>query len=78
MAQDRYGLSPSTASAAAVAAYVDGVDRLVGGHEGAEECFDRAVAADPGFALARIGRSGSPLLAGRGAPGRAAAAQART
>jgi hypothetical protein len=77
MGRDRYGLALSTASAAAVAAYVDGVDRLLAAHDGAEAAFDRAVAADPGFALAHIGRARSRQLAGRGTDAQAAAAQAR-
>lgn len=42
--RDRYGLSLSTVSAAAGQAYVEGVDRFLAAHAGAEECFDRAVA----------------------------------
>lgn len=74
MACDRYGLALSTGSAAAVAAYVDGVDRFLAAHDGAEECFARAVAADPDFALGHIGRARSLQLAGRGADAWAAAA----
>jgi len=77
MAQDRYGLALSTTSAAAAAAYVDGVDRFLAARDGAEEGFTRAVAADPGFALAHIGRARSLQLAGRGAEAQAAAAQGR-
>ena len=75
MPHDRYGLS-LTASPAAAAAYVDAVDRLLAAREGALEGFDRAVAADPGFALAHVGRSRSLLVAGRGVEGRAAATAA--
>ena len=75
MPHDRYGLS-LTASPAAAAAYVDAVDRLLAAREGALEGFDRALAVDPGFALAHVGRSRSLLVAGRGAEGRAAAAAA--
>jgi hypothetical protein len=77
MLRDRYGLSLSTSSAAATRAYVEGVDRFLAAHAAAEECFDRAVAADPGFALAHIGRARSLQLQGRGALAQAAALQAR-
>jgi hypothetical protein len=74
MARDRYGLALSTGSPEAVTAYVDGVDRFLAAHDGAEECFARAVAADPEFALGHIGQARSLQLAGRGADARAAAA----
>ena len=77
MIRDRYGLSLSTSSAAAGQAYVEGVDRFLGAHAAAEECFDQALAADPGFALAHIGRARSLQLLGRGALAQAAAARAR-
>ena len=73
MPNDRYGLSLTTTPPTA-AVYVDAVDRLLAAREGALEGFDRALAADPGFALAHIGRSRSLLVAGRGPEGRAAAA----
>jgi len=75
MPNDRYGLSLTTTPPTA-AVYVDAVDRLLAAREGALEGFDRALAADPGFALAHIGRSRSLLVAGRGPEGRAAAAAA--
>ncbi len=78
MPEDRYGLSLSTSSVAAARAYVDAVDRLLAAHDGAEEGFDRALAVDPGFALAHIGRARSLQLNGRGALAQAAAAQARS
>ncbi|HEY7651948.1 MAG TPA: tetratricopeptide repeat protein [Methylomirabilota bacterium] len=77
MEQDRYGLPLSTSSAAAARAYVDGVDRLLAAHEGAEAAFDHALAADPEFALAHLGRARSLQVEGRSAPARAAAAEAR-
>lgn len=73
MARDRYGLALSTESAEAQSAYVDGVDRFLAAHDGAEECFARAVSADPDFALGHIGRARSLQLAGRGAEARTAA-----
>ena len=77
MIRDRYGLSLSTASAPAAQAYVEGVDRFLGAHVAPDECFDQAVAADPGFALGHIGRARSLQLLGRGALAQAAAARAR-
>jgi stage V sporulation protein SpoVS len=77
MARDRYGLPLSTASGAAAAAYVEGVDRFLAAHAGAEESFERAVAADPAFALAQVGWARSLQLLGRGAPAQEAAGRAR-
>ncbi len=71
MPHDRYGLSLTTTPAAAEA-YVDAVDRLLAAREGALEGFDRALALDPDFALAHVGRSRALLTAGRGPEGRAA------
>ena len=77
MIRDRYGLPLSTSSAPAARAYVEGVDRFLAAHAASEECFDQAVAADAGFALAHIGRARSLQLLGRGALAQAAAARAR-
>ncbi|MFT3912498.1 MAG: hypothetical protein QM737_23930 [Ferruginibacter sp.] len=55
--EDRYGLTLSTTSAEAAAAYREGVDLLLAAWTGAAEAFDRAVAADPDFALAHIARA---------------------
>jgi tetratricopeptide (TPR) repeat protein len=70
-------LPVTTPSSDALAAYVDGVDRLLSANAGAEACFDRAIAADPGLALAHIGRARSLQLQGRAADARQAAATAR-
>jgi hypothetical protein len=75
MPTDRYGL-PLATSPEAAAVYGDAVDRLLAAREGALEGFDRALAADPGFALGHIGRSRSLLVAGRGPEGRAATSAA--
>jgi len=53
---DRYGLPVSTTVAAARDAYVEGVNLLLTVYPGAGAAFDRAIAADPKFALAHIGR----------------------
>ena len=50
MLADRYDLSLSTASAVARDAYVEGCDLALTLYPGAVEAFDRAIAADPGFA----------------------------
>jgi len=65
MLTDRYGLPLSTTSAAARDAYVEGVDLLLTVYPGAAASFDRAIAADPAFALAHIGRARASQLAGR-------------
>lgn len=65
MLTDRYGLPLSTSSAAARDAYVEGVDLLLTVYPGAAASFDRAIAADPAFALAYVGRARASQLAGR-------------
>jgi tetratricopeptide (TPR) repeat protein len=65
MLTDRYGLPLSTTSAAARDAYVEGVDLLLTVYPGAAASFERAIAADPAFAMAYIGRARASQLAGR-------------
>src|SRR5690606_37073851 len=65
MLKDRYGLPLSTSSAAARDAYVEGVDLLLTVYPGAAASFDRAIAVDPDFALAYIGRARAAQLAGQ-------------
>ncbi|MCP3473878.1 tetratricopeptide repeat protein [Bradyrhizobium sp. CCGUVB1N3] len=55
--QDRYGLPLSTISDAAASAYREGVDLLLAGWTGAAETLERAIEADPDFALAHIARA---------------------
>jgi len=57
MLTDRYGLVLSTASAAARDAYVEAADLALTFYPGAAEAYDRAIAADPGFALAYAGKA---------------------
>lgn len=64
MLTDRYGLAVSTTVAAARDAYVEGVDLLLTVYPGAASAFDRAIAADPGFALPHIGKARAFQLAG--------------
>jgi Tfp pilus assembly protein PilF len=57
MQQDRYGLPLSTESSEAADAYRDGFDRMLSAWPGAAEAFERAITADPDFALAQIARA---------------------
>lgn len=75
---DRYGLPLSTTSSAAHNAYQSAVDLLLAAQAGAEQRFADALAADPGFALAAIGRARVLAVCGRVGEARAAAALART
>ena len=52
MLTDWHGLPLSTTSSAARDAYVEGCEAKLTAHPGAIPAFDRALAADPGFALA--------------------------
>ena len=65
MLTDRYGLPLSTNSVTARDAYVEGVDLLLTVYPGAAASFERAIAADPAFALPYIGRARASQLAGR-------------
>src|SRR5215472_1584632 len=55
--EDRHGLPLSTASTEAAEAYRDGIDLMLSAWPGAAEAFERAIAADPDFALAHIARA---------------------
>jgi tetratricopeptide (TPR) repeat protein len=57
MLTDRYDLALSTASAAARDAYVQASDLALTFYPGAAEAYDRAIAADPGFALGHAGKA---------------------
>lgn len=76
MVQDRYGLRLSTASPEARDAYVEGCDLLLRMYPGAAASFERAAAADPGFALAHAGRARVLQLRGDPAGAREAIAAA--
>ncbi|HEX5378377.1 MAG TPA: tetratricopeptide repeat protein [Phenylobacterium sp.] len=54
---DRGGLPLSTGSAAAAAHYREGVDLMLSAWTGGAEALDRAIAADPDFALAHAARA---------------------
>ncbi|MBB4361699.1 hypothetical protein GGD65_002724 [Bradyrhizobium sp. CIR18] len=55
--EDRYGLPLSTTSDAAASAYREGVDLMLAGWTGMAEMLERAIAADPDFALPHIARA---------------------
>jgi tetratricopeptide (TPR) repeat protein len=74
---DRYDLSLSTASAAARDAYVQGCDLALTLYPGAVDAFDRAIAADPGLALAHAGKAQVLIREGNVAAARAALAEAK-
>src|SRR5579862_3762677 len=72
MLTDRYGLPSSTASPAARDAYVAGCEAKLTMYPGAVEAFDRAIAADPGFALAHAAKAHLLLERGDATASRAA------
>ena len=75
---DRYGLPLSTSSDAAVQAYRDGIDLMLSAWPGADAAFDRAIAADPAFALAHAARARAHMNAAQPVEARACIATART
>ncbi len=77
MLKDRYDLPLSTRSAAARDAYVEGYDLALTLYPGAVEAFDRALAADPGLAIANAGKAQVLMREGKAAAGRAAMAAAK-
>jgi tetratricopeptide (TPR) repeat protein len=76
MLTDRYELPLSTASSAARDAYVEGCEAKLTMYPGAIEAFDRAIAADPGFALAHAAKAHALLERGDAAAARASMAAA--
>ena len=77
MLADRYDLPVSTASAAARDAYVEGYDLALTLYPGAVEAFDRALATDPGLALAHAGKAQILMREGKAAAARTALAAAK-
>ena len=73
---DRHALPLSTASTAARAAYVEGCEVKLTMQPGAIEAYDRAVAADPGFALAHVAKAQALAERGEAVAARAAMATA--
>src|SRR6202047_4172596 len=78
MSTDRYELPLSTASSAARDAYVQGCEAKLTMYPGAIEGFDRAIAADPRFALAHAARAHVLLERGAAAAARASMAAANS
>src|SRR5262245_38373794 len=76
MLEDRYGLPLSTVSAARDA-YVEGTNLLLSAGPSPERAYERAIAEDPGFALAHAGRARALFLAARLPEAREAAREAR-
>src|ERR1700736_4919948 len=74
---DRFGPSLSTVSAEAVASYFAGVDLLPSANVGVEAHLERAVAADPYFALAHIARARMLQLRARMPEAKVAVTRAR-
>jgi len=72
MLADRYGNAVSTSSVAARDAYVEGCDLLFSGNAGPLLAFQRAIAADPDFALAHAAKARVLQLRGDPAAARAA------
>jgi tetratricopeptide (TPR) repeat protein len=77
MLTDGYGLPLSTASAAARDAYVQGCESKLTMYPDAIEAFDRAIAADPNFALAHAARAHLLLERGDAMAARASMAAAK-
>jgi tetratricopeptide (TPR) repeat protein len=73
MLEDRYGLPLSTSSRAARDAYVEGVDCILSAVGSPEAHLERALEADPDFALAHAALARTLLVAAQGPQARAAA-----
>ncbi len=78
MLTDRYELPLCTSSSAARDAYVEGCEAKLTMYPGAIEAFDRAIAADPGFALAHAAKGHAVLERGDAAGARVSMAAANT
>src|SRR5271165_5301629 len=78
MLTDRYELPLSTTSSAARDAYVKGCEAKLTMYPGAIEAFDRAIAADPGFALAHAAKAHALLERGDAAAACASMATANS
>jgi hypothetical protein len=76
--KDRFDLPVTCAAAAAVDDYVAAVDLLLSAWPGSEAWLDRALAADPDFALAHIARARLLQLQARMPEAKAAAARAQS
>jgi tetratricopeptide (TPR) repeat protein len=74
---DRFDLPVGAASAAAVGEYIGAVDLLLSANVGADAALERALAADPDFALAHIARARVLQLQARIGEAQAAAERAQ-
>jgi tetratricopeptide (TPR) repeat protein len=70
-------LELSTSSEEARSAYLKGLDRLLGAKPAPEKLFEKAIAADPDFALAHAGEARALFLQAKVPPAKAAALMAR-
>ena len=77
MLADRYGLALSTGSAVARDAYVQACDLALTLYPGAVGAYDRAIAHDPGFALAHAGKAQVLMREGNVVAARSALAAAK-
>ncbi|MGH8663717.1 MAG: hypothetical protein ACREUX_05575, partial [Burkholderiales bacterium] len=77
MLADQYDLAVSTTSSAARDAYVEGCELALTMYPGAVECFDRALASDPGLALAHAGKAQIFMREGKAAAAREALTAAK-
>jgi tetratricopeptide (TPR) repeat protein len=77
MLRDSYDLALTTASATARDAYVQASGLALTFYPGAVEAYDRAIAADPGFALAHAGKAQVLMRQGEVGAARAALAAAK-
>ena len=75
---DRFGLPVTCTAASAVADYLAAVDLLLSANTGAEELLERAIAADPDFALAQIALARLLQLRAHMPEAKAAAAKAKS
>ncbi|MBR0835848.1 tetratricopeptide repeat protein [Bradyrhizobium manausense] len=75
--EDRYGLPLSTSSHEAASAYREGVDLMLAGWTGMAATLERAIAADPDFALAHVARARVHAFYQQGDLARSKAALAR-
>ena len=78
MLSDRYELPLSTNSSAARDAYLEGCEAKLTMYPGAIEAFDRAIAADPSFALAHAAKAYALLERGNAVAARASMAAANS
>ena len=76
MLTDRYDLPLSTTSPPARDAYVEGCEAKLTAYPGAIAAFDRAIAADPGFALPHAAKAHALLERGEATAARASMAAA--